>query len=110
MPNTKSARKAIKSSLRKRQNNNYWKNRIKASIKSIRKTLETKNPDNAILNKDFVVLQKTLDKASKNKVIHKNKANRLKSRYAQKITARAEKVDTKSEKIKTKSTRAKTSK
>ena len=33
------------------------------------------------------VLQRVLDKASKEKVIHKNKANRLKSRYARKISA-----------------------
>ncbi|KKS60228.1 MAG: hypothetical protein UV26_C0006G0025 [candidate division WWE3 bacterium GW2011_GWF2_42_42] len=33
------------------------------------------------------VLQRVLDKASKEKVIHKNKANRLKSRYARKVSA-----------------------
>jgi len=33
------------------------------------------------------VLQGVLDKASKEKVIHKNKANRLKSRYARKVSA-----------------------
>ena len=33
------------------------------------------------------VLQQVLDKSSKEKVIHKNKANRLKSRYARKVSA-----------------------
>jgi len=87
MPNTKSAKKAVRSSLRKRQFNNYWKNKVKESVKSIKSNVENKKVDVDILNKELMALQKILDKAAKNKVIHKNKANRLKSRYAKRITA-----------------------
>ncbi len=78
MPNTKSAKKARRSSLRKRQFNSFWKYRIKNSIKTLKSNLQTKKVDVDILNSDLMVLQKVLDKAAKNKVIHKNKANRLK--------------------------------
>jgi small subunit ribosomal protein S20 len=87
MPNTRSAKKALRSSLRKRKFNNFWKKRIKESMKTLDDILETKNNDAAILNKNLTALQKVLDKAAKNNVIHKNKAKRLKSRYAKRITA-----------------------
>lgn len=89
MPNIKSAKKAMRGSRRKRQFNMHWKKQIKAATRSLNDKLETKNTGVDILNKDLTVLQKVLDKASKNNVIHKNKANRLKSRYAQKIAAQA---------------------
>ena len=87
MPNTKSAKKVVRSSARKRQFNNLWKNRVKNSIKNLESILKTGKGDADILNKELSVLQKALDKATKNKVIHKNKANRLKSRYPNKIAA-----------------------
>jgi len=87
MPNIKSAKKAVRSSSRKRQFNNFWKNRVKGSIKNLDKVLKTGKVDTDILNKELSVLQKALDKATKNNVMHKNKANRLKSRYANKIAA-----------------------
>jgi len=40
-----------------------------------------------VVKDQMQVLQQVLDKASKEKVIHKNKANRLKSRYARKVSA-----------------------
>ena len=90
MANTKSAKKALRSSVRKRQFNSLWKSRIKNSMKTLNKNLKTKKVDVAILNSDLMVLQKVLDKAAKNDVIHKNKANRLKSRYAKRISAQTE--------------------
>jgi len=87
MPNTRSAKKAHRASLLKRQFNSYWKNKIKDSRKSLDNNIGNKKVDIDILNKELMILQKVLDKASKNNVIHKNKANRLKSRYANKITA-----------------------
>lgn len=96
MPNIKSAKKAVRSSSRKRQFNNFWKRRIKNSIKNLDNTLKTGKVDTDILNKELSVLQKVLDKATKNNVIHKNKANRLKSRYANKITALNKGTKTKS--------------
>ena len=87
MPNTRSAKKAVRSSLRKRQFNNYWKNKIKESAKTLRNNIENKKVDADILSKEFIVLQKVLDKSAKNHVVHKNKAKRLKARYAKKIAA-----------------------
>ena len=86
MPNTKSAKKAVRGSQKKQKHNLFWKTKFKASIKSIKKGLAD-GEDIKILNEKFLILQKTLDKSSKEKVIHKNKANRLKSIYAQKISA-----------------------
>lgn len=68
----------------------FWKKRIKLASRSLQSILATKKSEPDILDKEFVVLQKVLDKASKRNVIHKNKANRLKSRYAKKIAAKTE--------------------
>jgi len=76
MPNTKSAKKALRGSLRKRKYNLIWKTKVKRLVKSL-KSKKTK-----VTPKDLSELQKALDKASKKRAIHKNKANRLKSRYA----------------------------
>jgi small subunit ribosomal protein S20 len=86
MANTASAKKAIRSSARKRHHNLYWKDKIKGAEKDLKKSLSSKSLDVGILNTQLSMLQKMLDKAAKQKVIHKNKANRLKARYAQKIT------------------------
>ncbi|KKS19193.1 MAG: 30S ribosomal protein S20 [candidate division WWE3 bacterium GW2011_GWC1_41_7] len=91
MANTSSAKKALRQSYKKRAHNQFWKRKIKAVSKTITGTLETKGSVSAknsdILVKEHAVLQQLLDKAAKNKVIHRNKANRLKSRYAKKIAA-----------------------
>jgi len=60
---------------------------VKEAVKILKDSVENKQVDADILNKELMALQKVLDKAAKNNVIHKNKANRLKSRYAKKITA-----------------------
>lgn len=84
--NTQSAKKAIRSSERKRQHNLFWKRRVGSASKNLQKLLkEGANAD--ILNENLSVLQKVVDKAVKEKVIHKNKANRLKSKFAEKIRA-----------------------
>jgi ribosomal protein S20 len=78
MPNTKSAKKAVRGSERKRRHNMFWKKRIKDATKAL------------IAGKESVTLsdlQKALDKATKENVIHKNKANRLKSKYAKRFSA-----------------------
>lgn len=85
MPNTKSAEKAVRSSQRKRAHNQMWKNRIKAAVKVVKNSISDKINDSKVLSEQLLILQKTVDKASKEKVIHKNRANRLKSKYAHKI-------------------------
>ncbi len=86
MPNTKSAKKALRSSANKRKHNIYWKDKYKGSIKSLKAALESSN-GGEVSKEKLIALQRILDKAAKEKVIHKNKANRLKSRYARKVSA-----------------------
>jgi len=81
-----SAKKALRQSNRKRAHNLFWKSRIKKVTKELRNLLQTKDARLDILKEKESLLQKYLDKAAKKNVIHSNKADRLKSRYAQKIT------------------------
>lgn len=74
MAKTANAKKAHRGSLAKRQHNLFWKKRIKTAQKSAPMDAET-----------YKTFQSVLDKSANNKVIHKNKAARLKSRFAKKI-------------------------
>ena len=86
MANTKSAKKNIRASARKKSHNDMWEKRIKTAKKSLSRSILS-NEDKQVVLEKMVVLQKSLDKAVKEKTIHKNKANRVKSRYAKKISA-----------------------
>ncbi|GIW69264.1 MAG: 30S ribosomal protein S20 [Patescibacteria group bacterium] len=86
MPNTKSAKKALRSSASKRKHNIYWKDKYKTSMKNLKGVIESPNGGEAA-KENLRALQGILDKAAKEKVIHKNKANRLKSKYARKVSA-----------------------
>ncbi|MBU0534649.1 MAG: 30S ribosomal protein S20 [Patescibacteria group bacterium] len=99
MANTKSAKKAVRSSARKRSHNLMWKTKYKQQLKAVYKAVAGKETEEVILEK-FKALQKSLDKAAKEKAIHKNKADRVKSNYAKRIAAHLKGEDkTKSEKI-----------
>jgi small subunit ribosomal protein S20 len=89
MANTQSAKKAQRQSNKKRAHNLFWKRKIKSLTKTITQTLGTKKENTDILIKEMATLQKTVDKAAKSKVIHKNKANRIKSIYVKRIAAQA---------------------
>lgn len=86
MANTRSTKKSIRSALKKRAHNLVWQKAVKSKVKTMKALIEEKaDPKDMIAN--LVALQKATDKAAKEKVIHKNKANRIKSRYAKRITA-----------------------
>lgn len=87
MPNTMSAKKALRQNNKRKERNLFWKRRIDANMKKIRKSISKGEKNAEDLNAMQTALQKVLDKAAKNNVIHKNKANRLKSRYAKKLAA-----------------------
>lgn len=72
MPISASAKKALRVSLRRGQENRSTKARVKHSIKKA--TLETLGHSYSLI-----------DKAAKNHIIHPNKAARLKSRLAKKM-------------------------
>ncbi len=96
MANTKSAKKAIRSSEKKRSHNAMWTKHLKDSIKALKAAVAAKTVKADDLTLKMTSLQKVLDKATKEKVIHKNKSNRLKSKYAKNIAARLAEKNTKS--------------
>ncbi|MDP1689295.1 MAG: 30S ribosomal protein S20 [bacterium] len=85
MPITKSAKKALRQSVRRRTQNNLKKETYKKEVKNFRKLILAKNINDAkaLLPKVF----KALDKAAKTNVIKKGKADRLKSRLSIKLRA-----------------------
>lgn len=78
MPITKSAKKALRQSERRRQRNLKKKEAYKRLIRDVRKFAAAGKTDEA--KKILPSLYKALDKAAKTNVIKKNKAARLKSR------------------------------
>lgn len=79
MPITKSAKKAIRSSLRKKGYNDQKKRAMKEVIKKVEKAAKT---DKAAATKLLSSAFQTIDKAAKSGVIKKNNAARKKSRLA----------------------------
>jgi small subunit ribosomal protein S20 len=84
MPVTKSAKKALSTALRRREENIKQREAFKKATKAVRKAVETGSDTAASL---FVQAQSSLDRAAKNNTIHKNKASRLKARLAKKLAA-----------------------
>lgn len=79
MPKTKSAKKALRQNIKRRNINEQRKRKIKTSIKNFLKTIKDKNKE--LAQKNISLVFKELDKAGK-KFLHKNKVNRLKSKYS----------------------------
>lgn len=97
MANTKSAKKAVRSSNRKKLHNLGWKKRIKSAVRNFTDLIKSAG-NTEDLTKSLSMAQKALDKAAKENVIHKNKANRLKSKLAVKLNSNAKPTASKSSK------------
>lgn len=80
---TKSAKKAIRQSARRREQNLVYKNKIKAVIKEARAFVLAKKMADA--KKLLPKIYEALDKAAKVGVIKKNNASRRKSRLTKLI-------------------------
>lgn len=80
-----SALKELRKSLKRRERNLLLKNKIKELKKTILKLVAEKKVDEA--KKVLPLFYKAVDKAEKVNYIHKNKAARLKSAIAKKISA-----------------------
>lgn len=78
MPIIQSAKKALRSSKRKRVFNLKKKDQVSKSIKTLKKLVSEKKTKEA--EKFFVNVQKALDKATKTGLIKKNASSRKKSR------------------------------
>jgi small subunit ribosomal protein S20 len=83
MPITKSAKKALRGSLKKKAMNDRNKKLVKESIKTIEKLVKEKKKDEA--KKLLHGAYSTIDKATKKGIFKKNTASRKKSRLS-KIT------------------------
>lgn len=83
MPITKSAQKALRQNIRRRERNLKNKKIFKTAIKNYQKeSIASKEEATKLLPKVY----KALDKAAKRKLIKKGKASRLKSRLSKQIT------------------------
>ncbi len=80
---TKSAKKAIRQSLRRKNQNLLYRNNIKDLSKEVQTFVSKKNTEEA--KKILPKLFKALDKAVKVNVLKKNTASRQKSRFAKMI-------------------------
>lgn len=78
MPITKSAKKALRSSAKKRDYNLARKTALKSAVKKLKKLVSEKKTDEA--KKLFPEVQKVIDKAVKTNVLKKNTGDRKKSR------------------------------
>jgi len=83
MPITSSAKKALRSSKRKRVVNLANKEKMNKVVKTVKKLVVAKSKDEA--KKELSLAYKAIDKAAKKGVIKKNTASRKKSRLAKAI-------------------------
>lgn len=87
MPNTKSAAKAMRQSIRRRDNNLKIKETFKDAVKEVKKLITAGKKTEAM--DAMKKAMSTLDKAAKKKTILKNSASRKKSRLAKAIAKMA---------------------
>lgn len=90
MPQRKNAVKRMRQDKKRHQRNLSLKNNLKRTLKKIHTLLNAKNAEEA--QKFLKELISKLDRAIGKKLIHKNKAARLKSRLTRKITALGKKT------------------
>ncbi|MDD3773712.1 MAG: 30S ribosomal protein S20 [Patescibacteria group bacterium] len=88
MPQTTSAKKALRTSKRNRSLNLIYKKNIKDTKKKIRQI--TSGQIKSDLKKAVSAYYKAIDKAAKVHIMHKNKAARLKSQAAKILVAKPE--------------------
>jgi len=82
MPNIKSAKKRVKTSIKSKEANNVHKTGMKTAIKKVEKLTTTTIED---AKKILDAAVKRIDKALTKGLIHKNKAARTKSRLTKKV-------------------------
>lgn len=83
MPITRSAKKALRQSLRRRTGRLKRKDALRRTVKSYKKLIAAKDFENA--QEKLREVYQALDKGIKTNILKRNAANRLKSRLAQLI-------------------------
>lgn len=78
MPNIKSAKKRMRSSVKKTDANTLVNSSMKTAIKKFEKEVKAENKEAASNNLNIAIQR--IDKAMSSGLVHKNKAARLKSR------------------------------
>lgn len=79
----KSALKANRQNVKRREANRQLRSKLRTGLKSIRKSLDDKNVEGA--KKALKSLQSLVDKMATKGIIHRNTASRYKSRLSAKI-------------------------
>lgn len=87
MPHTKSAKKRLRQSLKRRDHNRDIKKDLKVQFKQFQRALETGTVEE--LRKEYNTCAMKLDKAAARHVIHKNKASRKKAQLARHVNTKA---------------------
>ena len=81
---TKSALKANRQNITRRERNRQMRSKLRTALKSIRVMLDAKDPGNAMATlKETVSI---VDKMATKGIIHRNTAGRYKSRLAARLT------------------------
>lgn len=83
MPNTTSAERRMRSSARKQLRNRGIKSRLKSLERALADAVKTGKKEEA--NAAYHKISSAFDKATKSGVIHKNRANRKKSRLSARL-------------------------
>ena len=83
MPIIKSAKKSLKQSKKRKEDNLVKKIKIKKTFKSIKKSIESKDKESA--KKTLPQFYKAIDKAAKTGIIKKGNASRKKSRVTKAV-------------------------
>jgi|YNPMSStandDraft_1061717.scaffolds.fasta_scaffold08743_3 small subunit ribosomal protein S20 len=83
MPHTKSAKKRLRQNLKRRARNRAVKSALKTQIRKVREAIQA--GDLAKAEAEFRLAAKKADQAAAKRIIHPNKAARIKSRLAAKI-------------------------
>lgn len=83
MPNTTSAKKRLRQNIVRRDHNRSAKSALRTQLRKVREAIDA--GDSAKAEVEYRLAAKNLDQAGSRRIIHPNKASRLKSRLAQAI-------------------------
>ena len=89
MANIKSAIKRARQNVKIRQHNASYRSMFRTFIKNVLKAVDSGDQEAA--KSAFLIAQEIIDKASSKKLIHKNKASRIKSRLNARVKAMSSK-------------------